>query len=60
MMRDERYFKDPNVFNPERFREKVISLNGNSIKALNGLDNDDPISLVYGNGRRCVASSTQA
>ena len=56
MLRDERYFKDPDVFNPERFREKVISSQGNSLKALNGLDNDDPFSIVYGFGRRCVPS----
>ena len=61
-MRDKRFFKDPVVFNPERFREKVISLSsqGNNLQALNGLDNDDPFSIVYGFGRRCVLSQASS
>ena len=52
MMRDPRFFTDPEVFNPERFREKVKRLNGNNLQALNGLDNDDPSSIAFGFGRR--------
>lgn len=54
MMHDPRHFPRSNDFNPERFRQKVIDLEGNSLKVLNGLDKDDPIALVYGFGRRRV------
>ena len=52
MTHDARYFPEPTDFNPERFREKVTRLEGNSLQALNGLDNDDPSSIVFGFGRR--------
>ena len=55
-MHDERYFKEPDAFDPERFRKTVEGLQGNSIKALNGLEKDDPFSVVYGFGRRYMAS----
>ena len=52
MMRDPKYFPDPEVFNPGRYREKVQKLEGNSVQALNSLDNDDPSAIVFGFGRR--------
>ena len=53
-MHDPSYFSEPEAFNPERFREKVEKLEGNSLKVLNGLDKDDPSAIVFGFGRRCV------
>ena len=53
-MHDPRYFPEPEVFNPERYREKVVKLEGNSLPVLNGLDKDDPSAILYGFGRRCA------
>ena len=52
MMNDPKYFPNPEVFDPERYREKVVKAEGNSVQALNGQDKDDPSSIVFGFGRR--------
>ena len=56
MMHDPNYFPEPDKFKPERFRQKVETLKGNNLLALNGLDKDDPASIVFGFGRRYALS----
>jgi hypothetical protein len=51
MMLDPKHFSNPEDFNPERFREKLESIT-DPTKALNGLDMDDPTSIVFGFGKR--------
>ncbi|KAH8114932.1 cytochrome P450 [Phellopilus nigrolimitatus] len=57
MMKDERYFPNPEMFSPERHLKKVEAqiLAGGadfSTRSLNGFDADDPSSLAFGFGRR--------
>ena len=51
MMRDDTYFHDGDAFRPERFLEKV-KISSDPAAALNELNKDDSISIVYGFGRR--------
>lgn len=49
MMRDERYYSNPEHFNPQRF-----SRANNLIEDLDR-DDHDPLNVVFGFGRRLVA-----
>ena len=51
MLRDERYFPEPDAFRPERFLAKVRNMK-DALQGLNGLAPDDPSSIVFGFGRR--------
>ena len=53
-MHDTKYFLDPETFSPERFSAKVDEANRKRgpTQALNSLDVDDPMSIVFGFGRR--------
>ena len=52
-MRDPKYFPEPEAFRPERHLRKVEEAKDH-LQALNNLDLDDPASMVFGFGRRCI------
>lgn len=55
MMRDERYFKEPHIFNPDRFLSKAdMASEEGEVKSnpLKTFKPDDPTSLSFGFGRR--------
>ncbi|KAI5119697.1 hypothetical protein M0805_003582 [Coniferiporia weirii] len=52
MMRDERYYRNPDEFNPERFLKKVTDTSYDYMHALGSFDAGDPSSVVFGFGRR--------
>lgn len=52
MMRDERYFPEPDNFNPDRFIERISEDENEYVHPLNRFKPDDPSSLVFGFGRR--------
>lgn len=52
MMRDERFYPEPELFNPDRFLSKVIAPVNRHVHPLNTFKPDDPSSLIFGFGRR--------
>lgn len=52
MMRDKRYYHDPNVFNPDRFLVIDAKPESSVVHPLNSFRPDDPASLAFGFGRR--------
>ena len=52
MMRDERFFSDPETFNPDRFADKVEAAGTDNAQAMAAFNPDDPSSIVFGIGRR--------
>ena len=51
MMRDTKYFPDPDAFKPERYVAKVEAMK-DPTQALSSSDCDDPTAIAFGFGRR--------
>ena len=52
MMRDEKYFPNSEIFDPDRYSSKAAESDNKHVHRLNVFRPDDPSSLLFGFGRR--------